>query len=1160
VVALPIADFRILTPTTQCFKGNQICVKDSSRPGLSGSPLSIRTFLWGDGGFDNSNLSNKILCNSYTNKAGSTNSLVMEITDANNCLTRYELNKAITIYPKPDAISFNTQYIVQCNSTPVTFLNTSIMPLAKVKSFIWIFGDGSIDNSNTKWNNFIHTYTKGGYFSPQLIVTDLNDCIDTFDLYNGAQNVKLDTKITITTSNKCFSKQDYNFSVPGSVGANIYWSVYDSKGVIFDTSTFDSYVQQSNHKFNCGQYKIYMYADIGNCKVKADTLIDVYGPNTIIADNISKPINAAQCSPIDTVYFRVPPPELSCFYQNVPQWLWDFDDGFAPPCTTDTKNGINVGLNCRYSKDSTRVNHKYNPAVNKCYSVKLTISDPIRLCSDIDSTTITLAPPDAGPDLPTRRGMYYYTIPPGLGSPPLNCFTSVFVFQVEETLPSCGRERMWINTDSTGGKNNWDSINPKLNYYIHRYSNTADPKGWVTTGLIVKNGNCYDTAWYHNMFQLIKIKPQFITKIEGKCPPYKITISLKDSIQDSLTTAIISFNGVDSIQTFAITDSVIHQKSYSFTSMGIKSLSVTLTNSKGCSQSYDTIIYLGYYKDITLSKPVFCLKDSAQFYENIDYYAKTTRYWQQPLRAAANLEKMWWNFGDTNLFIPTGSWPKHVYKQAGNYTIKMAVQDSAGCKDTLTYFEKIKVVDVKAIIGPISANLICAPKIIPFTDNSIIIDSSALYLSPKYDRIINWIWNFGDLKTESSLKDPLHDYTSNGTFMVKHTVITEAGCKDSVFLPLTIKGPKPLYSFASGDTLGCSPVKLKLNNTTGTQLQSWQWTVNGPINFILSTDKDTATDFSLVKAGRYRLLLLGTDSLKNEITGQTVYCTSVFPDTLNPNSKPVFVTVYDKPTVQLFGPDSVCPNEVFTVKAIADTLYKQFIWQTSTGFNSGLKPRTDTTFNYSFKDSGNYFIKLFPIPKVNITCIDTGIHAIYVRNLKADFDIDGTKSPLYSFVNKSINASNYYWNFGQSSSGINNVSNDQNPTHDYKSLNDSFKVCLVAKNIGECFDTICKVIIPVSRLIQVPNVFTPNNDGINDAFDIDILGELFYEIKIYNRWGNKVFEGNADGKGNDGINWNGKTDNDGSPNSAGVYYYTFKYKFDLNENVKTLHGSITLIN
>jgi len=1158
VVALPIADFTIITPTTQCFIGNSVCVTDLSKPGASGSPLTLRTFLWGDGGFDNTAITNKTLCHTYTNVLGSTNSLVIEVTDANNCLTRVELNNAIVIRPKPSPISFYTQYIPQCNSTPVTFLNTSVLALAKVKKFTWDFGDGTFDSSSTKWTNFVHTYTQGGFFSPRLTITDLNDCVQTFLLYNGAQNVKLDNKITIVSNSKCFSQQDYSFSIPGSAGAKIYWAIYDSQNNLFDTLIYDAYSQQPNRRFSCGQYKVKVYAVLGSCKVQIDTLIDVYGPNTILTNDTVKAINPAQCSSRDTVYFRTPPPEISCFYKNVTDWLWDFDDGFAPPCTTDTKNGINVGVNCRYSKDSVRVNHKYDSTVAKCYTVRLTISDPIRLCSDVDSTNIVMGQPNAKPNLPTRKGLYYYTIPPGIGNPPLNCYSSAFMFQFEETLPDCGRERMWINVDSAANKNNWDSVNPNNNFYPHRYSTTADSNGWVTTGLIIKNGICYDTAWYHNMFQLIKIKPQFTTKIEGTCAPYKVTVSLIDSIQDSLVTAKINFDGIDSIQNFSITDSVIHQKSYVFKSMGIKKLKVTLFNRKGCSQSYDTVLNLGFFAGVNFSKPIVCLNDSITFLDSVDYYSRYTGYWR--MNSRANFEKISWNFGDTNAYLKTGSLPKYKYKYFGEYTIKIAVQDSLGCRDTITAASKIKVVDVKAGIGPISANLICAPKIIPFTDNSKILDSSAITGVSKNDSIKVWRWDFGDLKTESLLKNPLHDFTSNGTFLVKLVVLTQAGCTDSVILPLTIKGPKPQYTFASGDTLGCSPVKLKLNNSTGVQLQSWQWTVNGPTNFILSTDKDSATNFTLIKSGRYRILLLGTDSLKNEVTGQTVYCTSVYPDTLNPSSRPVFVTVYDKPLVQLFGPDTVCPNELFTIKAKADTMYNQFLWQTSTGFSSGIKPRTDTLFNYSFKDSGNYFIKLIPTPKVNIKCIDTAIHNIYVQNIKADFDINAGSSPLYSFTNKSTNAVNYYWDFGQPSSGANNVSFIQNPTHDYKSLNDSFKVCLVVKNLNDCFDTLCKIIIPVSRLIKVPNVFTPNGDGINDAFDIDILGELFYEIKIYNRWGNKVFESNADGKGNDGINWNGKTDNDGSPNSAGVYFYTFKYKFDLKENAKTLHGSITLIN
>ena len=94
------------------------------------------------------------------------------------------------------------------------------------------------------------------------------------------------------------------------------------------------------------------------------------------------------------------------------------------------------------------------------------------------------------------------------------------------------------------------------------------------------------------------------------------------------------------------------------------------------------------------------------------------------MSSRANFEKISWNFGDTNAFTKTGPLPKHKYKYFGNYTIKIAVQDSLGCRDTITVKDKIKVLDVKAGISPISGNLICAPKIIPFLDNSKILDSS----------------------------------------------------------------------------------------------------------------------------------------------------------------------------------------------------------------------------------------------------------------------------------------------------------------------------------------------------------------------------------------------------------------------------------------------------
>ena len=41
--------------------------------------------------------------------------------------------------------------------------------------------------------------------------------------------------------------------------------------------------------------------------------------------------------------------------------------------------------------------------------------------------------------------------------------------------------------------------------------------------------------------------------------------------------------------------------------------------------------------------------------------------------------------------------------------------------------------------------------------------------------------------------------------------------------------------------------------------------------------------------------------------------------------------------------------------------------------------------------------------------------------------------------------------------------------------------------------------------IYIPNAFTPNNDGFNDYFDVNVNSISFYEIHVYNRWGEKIF-------------------------------------------------------
>ncbi|MGB0432433.1 MAG: gliding motility-associated C-terminal domain-containing protein, partial [Bacteroidia bacterium] len=114
------------------------------------------------------------------------------------------------------------------------------------------------------------------------------------------------------------------------------------------------------------------------------------------------------------------------------------------------------------------------------------------------------------------------------------------------------------------------------------------------------------------------------------------------------------------------------------------------------------------------------------------------------------------------------------------------------------------------------------------------------------------------------------------------------------------------------------------------------------------------------------------------------------------------------------------------------------------------------------------------------------------------------------------------------------------------------QICLVAINEKGCVDSVCQW-IRIERNVWIPNVLTPNNDGFNDKFKILIKGHIEYDLVIYNRWGEKVFE-------SDEFNylWNGRKFNVKEDCTAGTYFYVFKYQL-IGDQVKTRTGSITLL-
>lgn len=89
----------------------------------------------------------------------------------------------------------------------------------------------------------------------------------------------------------------------------------------------------------------------------------------------------------------------------------------------------------------------------------------------------------------------------------------------------------------------------------------------------------------------------------------------------------------------------------------------------------------------------------------------------------------------------------------------------------------------------------------------------------------------------------------------------------------------------------------------------------------------------------------------------------------------------------------------------------------------------------------------------------------------------------------------------------------------------------------------------IQRIVRffLPNIFTPNNDGVNDLFLAK--GVYDFSLQIFNRWGNVVFKSDAPGTW-----WDGKSEN-GKDVPDGVYFYILNAA-DRNEMFK---GTVELI-
>ncbi|MFZ6051156.1 choice-of-anchor L domain-containing protein [Halocola ammonii] len=140
----------------------------------------------------------------------------------------------------------------------------------------------------------------------------------------------------------------------------------------------------------------------------------------------------------------------------------------------------------------------------------------------------------------------------------------------------------------------------------------------------------------------------------------------------------------------------------------------------------------------------------------------------------------------------------------------------------------------------------------------------------------------------------------------------------------------------------------------------------------------------------------------------------------------------------------------------------------------------------------------------------------------------------------------YEWNFGDGGSSL-----SQDPIHEFDGLQEYVTELTVTTEIGCVSSTTINIDPPVS--IYIPNAFSPNGDGINEYFQVESQGVKKFEMYIFNRWGDVVFQ-----TGNPKDRWLGEV-NDGDHYALNnIYTYVITYE-GVNEVEETRTGTITII-
>jgi gliding motility-associated-like protein len=255
------------------------------------------------------------------------------------------------------------------------------------------------------------------------------------------------------------------------------------------------------------------------------------------------------------------------------------------------------------------------------------------------------------------------------------------------------------------------------------------------------------------------------------------------------------------------------------------------------------------------------------------------------------------------------------------------------------------------------------------------------------------------------------------------------------------------------------------------------------------------------------------------------------------------------PNPIVFG-DTVCFDEAarLSVASISGTKTLWFDAQNSQNFF-----RQSSTFETPKLKGSRYWFVEYENDK-GCRSIRVPVGAIVNNPPMAQFTVDKSKYEIpdaiaqFSITTHSAGIANWFWEFGDG-----NIGNGMNPVHQYEQEG-KYDVTLTVVDSAGCRNIFTKSnYVEVNRFVNVivPNAFSPNGDGINDYFNVQYRLIKTFEIKIFDRWGNQVYQSQ-----DINFRWDGSVN--GTPAPEGTYVFIVTGTTTTNDPVE-VGGSFTLI-